>query len=315
MMSQSAKTMQKKGTKSSERELLTKATELREMRQYKAHFDEMARETRQEEQAEKSLQNKQKLDKYAATQRAKVRSGSKKTSKQPAKLVATIATAATGKSESWEVAPDTSKTCTEVTEDKVIGEAKVMVRIYNHRKKTGGPAEMLMEADNGERYWTSVEIAYKDGRSIVSAYIAENNLQDSDFEPKQMKKTKKKKSAMAAQVEGMKCSQKEQPEVEQMKCSHGDHVGGYLPEENCQYFVPQYGLGNCCCAVCQKKFVPVAATTVEECRPSSSKPAYMCVNRLHGCTHGMCYDCFTTKGMSSLKLKRSRSTRGTSRKN
>ena len=113
-------------------------------------------------------------------------------------------------------------------------------------------------------------------------------------------------------MEQMKCSQKEKPEVEQMKCSHDDYIGGYRQEEECGYFVKRFGLGNCRCALCQRKFVPVAATTVEELRPSSSKPAYMCVNRSHGCTHGVCYDCFIKKGMSiSPGLKsRCRSTRG-----
>ena len=105
------------------------------------------------------------------------------------------------------------------------------------------------------------------------------------------------------------------PEVEQMKCSHDDYrpkIGGYKSAVDCWYFTPKYGLGDCCCAVCQKKFVLWAATTVEEFRPSVSKPAFMCVNReLHGCTHGVCYDPFIIKGASTPGLNsRCRSTRG-----
>ena len=266
------------------------------MLKYKAAFNQIAGEKRQEEKAEKSAQNKQVLDRYAAKQ-AKGQTVKKKTSKKPAVVI----TAASDSNGIWDVVPDPLKICTEVTESDVDEEGEVMVGVLNHRKKTGDAPELLQEFDSGERYWTTVENAFKDGRSIVAAYIADNNLLGSVFEPKQMKKAKTDKASKAAQ--------KEMPEVEQVKCSHDDYrteIGGYKTEIDSRYFVTWWGMGDCCCAVCQKKFVPEKATKVDEFRPSLSKPAYMCVNRLvHGCTHGVCHDCFIIKGES-----RCRSTRG-----
>ena len=281
-------------------------TENRELLHYKAKMDKMAIATKHEEQVEKSLQNKQTLDKFAASQRSiKVQSVTKKASKLPA--------TASGNNESWEVAPNPSKICTELTEEDVNEEAEEVVGILNHRKKIGGAPEMLMKFDNGERLWASVEVAYTDGRSVVESYLTGNNLLDSAFEPKQMRKRKTDKTAMAVQK---KCEP-----VEQVKCSHDDYraeIGGYKPEGDCRYFIPKYGLGDCLCALCKTKFVPTGTTTSEIFRPSISKPALLCVNRLYGCKHGVCYDCFIKKGMSispGLKNSRCRSTRDTINKN
>ena len=304
---------QAKGTKTSA-SLERLRTDNRELLKYKAAFNQIAEEKSQEEQAEKSAQNKQVLDKYAAKQ-AKGKTVKKKTSKKPAEVIAAASDSI------WEFVPDPSKPCTEVVKDNEDGEyddGDVMAGVLNHKKKVGGPPEVLIVFESGETYWTAVENAFKDGRLIVSAYITDNNLLGSVFEPKQMKK--KNKSATVVQANQKNCSQKEMPEVEQMKCSHDDYrteIGGYKSEVDCRYFMPTLALGNCCCALCEKKFVPVATTTVEEVRPSSSKPAYMCVNRLHGCTHGVCYDCFIIKGESTPSGLNSRccSTRGSTNNN
>ena len=168
-----------------------------ELLQYKAALNQIAEEKRQEERAEKSAQNNQVLDRYAAKQ-AKGNTVKKKTSIKPAKVIA----AASESNGIWEVVPDGSKPCTEVIKDDVDedDDGDVMSGVLNHRKMTGGLPEVLIEFESGEMYWTAVENAFKDGRLIVSAYIAENNLLGSVFEPKQMKnKAKKNKSATFVQ--------------------------------------------------------------------------------------------------------------------
>ena len=327
--------------------------ENRELLKYKAEFEKIALETTKEVQVDRSLVNKQVLDRYAA-KRAKANSA-KNNHKRKEKTIEHHRMSDTSgeddefssiDNDGWEVAPDLSKIFNEISEDMVNEEAEEMVEILNHRKKTRGHAEMLMEFDNGERVWTSVENAFTDGPLLVAAYIAANNLHDSVFEPKKMKKGKTDQNATAAQKEQIKCShdgntnkaavaQEEQmkcsheettnkaavAQEEQKKCSHDDYrteIGGYRPEGDSRYFVMKYGLGNCFCAVCQTKFVPVGTTSKDLLffRPSITKPAYMCVNRSHGCTHGVCYDCFLINGVSSQGLgTRCRSTRQTNSNN
>jgi len=315
-------------------------TENRELLKYKAEFEKMADQTRKELQLDTSMLNKQVLEKYAA-KRAKAIAVKKKEIKHKGTTSEhdglsdntgsadefSSNDASVGDSSCWEIAPDLSKIHTEISEDMVYGEAEEMIEILNHRKKTRGHAEMLMEFDNGERVWTTVENAFKDGPLIVAEYIAENNLHDSCFEPKQMRKGKTDKNATATQKEQIKCSHDGKrdkaaaAQVEQKKCSHDDYrteIGGYRPEGDSRYFVEKYGLGNCFCALCRTKFVPVGTTSNKEelfFRPSIAKPAYMCVNRSHGCTHGVCYDCFTINGVSSQGEGRCRSTRQTSSNN
>ena len=330
--SQSAMQAATRERKSNDREVRL-LNENRELLKYKAEFEKIALEATKEVHGDRSLVNKQVLDRYAAK-----RSKSNAVKNNHKRKVRTIEhdrmsdtsgqddESSSIDNDGWEVAPDLSKIFNEISEDMVDEEAEEMVEILNHRKKTRGHAEMLMEFDNGERVWTTVENAFTDGPLLVAAYIAANNLHDSAFEPKQMKKGKTDKAAVA-QVEQKKCSREEKTnnasvaQVEQKKCSHDDYrteIGGYRPEGDSRYFVMKYGLGNCFCAVCQTKFVPVGTTSKDLLffRPSITKPAYMCVNRSHGCTHGVCYDCFMINGVSSQGLEtRCRSTRQTNSNN
>ena len=257
---------------------------------------------------DRSLQNKATLDKYSA-KHAKDGRVKKKTTHDsissktsaPSDVIVCI-DAASANEESWEVAPDPSKPIHEITEEEVAGDniSEAIVRVLNHRKKTGGRPEMLTEWDNGERIWTDIKFAFLDDALIVAAYIADNDLSDTIFEPQAMKKGKTDKTATAARIEQMKCSQEGRTDKtarkthgEQMKCSHDDYrteIGGYRPEPDSRYFVSKYGMDDCFCALCQSKFVPVGATTEKQFKPSSLKPAFICANRKHGCHHSVCYD-------------------------
>ena len=319
-------------TKSSETQASNRELRLlesnRELLKYKAEFQKIEEEKRRDNEVKKSLHNKQVLDKYAA-KRAKVHHAVRKNNKtehddctsetSESDVEIESMAPASDNNQIWEVAPDLSKPHEEIGLDVEDDEdADEMVKILNHRKKTGGPPEMLVEFENGERLWATVENAFTDGGLIVLAYITENILLDSVFEPKRMKRGKKDKSVTDAQREQTKCSTEgktAEDHVEQMKCSHDDfrsEIGGYRAEGDSRYFVSNYNLDECFCALCQAKFVSVGTTTKKELfRPSISKPAYMCANRLHGCTHAVCYDCFVIKGMSNPNMKRCRSTRGT----
>ena len=298
--------------------------ENRELIKFKEQFDIMDEKSRKEEQAERSLRNKATLDKYSAKHAKEGAAKKKKNTHDcissetsaPAEVSVSIA-ASRANEESWEVAPNPSKPHKEITEEEVAGDniSETMVRVLNHRKKNGGHPEMLTEWDNGERMWTEVKFAFFDEPLIVAAYIADNDLSNTTFEPKEMKKRRTDKNVMVAQMEQMKCSQDGKTvaaQEEQRKCSHDDYrteIGGYQPEPDSRYFVSKYDMEDCCCAVCQTKFVPVGQTTNKQFRPSISKPAFICVNRFHGCYHCVCFDCFMAKNMSSEGSKRCRSTR------
>ena len=325
---------------SSESRLLA---ENRELIKFKKQFQILEEESRKGEQVDRSLHNKATLDKYSVKHakegRAKKMTTHDRTSSKtsaPANVIVGIP-AARANEESWEVAPDPSKPIHEITEEEVAGDniSEAIVRVLNHRKKTGGRPEMLTEWDNGERIWTDVKFAFLDAAMIVATYIADNDLSDTAFEPQDMKRGKTDKTATAAQMEQMKCSQegrtdktprKRQAEQmkfsrdgktledkeEQIKCSHDDYrteIGGYQPEPDSRYFVSKYDMEDCCCVVCHSKFVPVGQTTNKQFRPSILKPAFICANRFHGCYHCVCFDCFMTKNMSSEGSKRCRSTR------
>ena len=336
--SDTSKTKGNKATIAADVRLLTLN---RELLQYKTELRKMETEKEQKAKDDRSSENNQLLNKYAA-KLAKVQHAAKKnnmkhkekttahdclseTSESDDEVVGIAL--ATGNNEIWEVAPDPSKVFTEIDEDNFDEEAQEVVGILNHRKKYGGSPEMLMQFDNGERIWATVEYAFKDGSLFVAAYITANNLLDSSFEPKQMKKGKTDKTAMAAQMKQTKCSLKgttdvtaTATQVEQIKCSHDDYrteIGGYKAEGDCRYFHLKYGLGDCLCALCKTKFVPAGTTTKELFRPSISKPVYMCVNRTEGCKHGVCYDCFMKNGVSRSPglTTRCRSTRGTIKNN
>ena len=289
--------------------------ENRALQKYKAQLELMQEESRKQEQVNKSVHNKELLAKYAA-KRAKV--NTVKTKKKTHSVSKTsypddesVSTAddVYGNNEMWEVAPDPSKPCTEWDGGQLDGDDdEDIIKVLNHRKKTGGSPEMLTEWNNGETIWADVELAFQDAPLIVSKYIDENDLFDTAFEPKKMKRGKTDKSASKSQMEQMKCSHDGKTTAAEEECSHDDfrsEIGGYRPETDSRYFVPKFGMGNCFCALCKTKFVPAGATSKEQFRPSSLKPAFICANRLHGCFHSVCYDCFTTKSSEGTKSCRS----------
>ena len=210
---------------------------------------------------------------------------------------------------SWEVAPDPLKPCAEDGGEALDGDDDEIIKVLNHRKRTGGIPEMLTEWNNGETIWARVELAFQDAPLVVSKYIGDNDLFDTAFEPKKMRRGKTDKTARPAQDD----EETTTPQAaKQMECSHGDYrteIGGYRPETDSRYFVLRYGMAGCFCAVCKTKFVPVGTTSKEQFRPSSLKPAFICANRLQGCFHSVCYDCYMTKGTAIEGSKRIRSTR------
>ena len=284
------------------------------MRQYKAQFQIMEAESRQEQRVDKSVHNKEVLAKYSS-KRAKVytvktkKTGVSKTSIPDEESVSTADDVSDCIDDSWEVEPDPSKPCTESEGAALDTDDDEIIKVLNHRKRMGGIPQMLTEWNNGEMLWADVECAFKDGPLVVSKYIGENDLFDTAFEPKKMKRGKTDKTATPTQQD----KETTTPQAKQMECSHDDYraeIGGYRPEPDSRYFVPRYNMANCFCAVCQTKFVPTGTTSTEQFKPSMLKPAYICANRLQGCFHSVCNDCFVAKDTTIQGSKRShRSTR------
>ena len=313
-MSQLHQSVQKKnGTHLSSREARLLAENCA-LQRYKDEVEIMEKEAQCQALADISARNREVLVKYKA-KRAKVitvktkKSRVSKTSIPDEESVSTDDDVSDCINDSWEVAPDPSKPCTE-------GEGAALdddhddeiIKVLNHRKRTGGMPEMLTEWNNGETSWADVALAFEDAPSVVSKYIGENDLFDTAFEPNKMKRGKTDKTATPTQHDGKKTS----PQAKQMECSHDDYrteIGGYRPETDSWYFVLRYGMAGCFCAVCKTKFVPVGTTSKEQFRPSSLKPAFICTNRLQGCFHSVCYDCFTSMDTAIEGSKRIRSTR------
>jgi len=176
----------------------------------------------------------------------------------------------------------------------------VIVDILNHRKKIGGPYEVLTEWDDRSRIWTTIDNCYVDAKQKLREYTKNNKLIPFSyfFSSKEAEEKMVKKNG-GVQPSKKKLDNKATLSEIETKCNHEDFDMGqsYRMEENQVYCGPTGYLYEYKCASCGADFVDKGKSEKgKQFRPKPGEAAYICIHyNSINCRHGLCYGCFSEK--------------------
>lgn len=152
-------------------------------------------------------------------------------------------------------------------------------QILSHRKKNG-EINYLLQFTDGTKDYAAEKEAKIDCPQILKEYKKKHGLEGDGAKRNTRKKTVT-----------------ESKRIRKTYVCTVDHelLESYVDESNAKYFSVGQRFWNVKCRKCKVLIVGDEnnddVEKIKKFRPTIKKPAYICLNRTHGCMHAMCFNC------------------------
>lgn len=153
------------------------------------------------------------------------------------------------------VEPDAEKEYATECEGTTGADPTEITSINNHRLYFNQQPEFLVTFDNGERIWSVRNNIVKDAKQLLSDYLNDNKLMDSDFAPRSMRIKKAKV--------------KETVKQQSSTCKHSLWYE-FEDEIHAKYCAPGFLYHGVGCGKCKSRFIATAKESTK-CKFSSSE--------------------------------------------